>query len=79
MMCLGTGPRRMTASKSSDSRLCLAICERERCKVVPVFNYAPSHEDVMESGGVVPLFFTSAVDMSGQLHCPAALSSKRPL
>jgi hypothetical protein len=67
----------MTASKSSDSRLCLAICVRERCKIVPVLNYTPSHEGVMESGGVVPPFFTSTIIMSGQLHSPAALSSKK--
>jgi hypothetical protein len=40
-----------------------------------VFVQVPRHEEVYESGGTVPSFFTPALNgQSGQLHAPAALT-----
>jgi hypothetical protein len=53
----------------------LSICKKERCKVVPcLINYAPRHEDVFGSRGIASPFFASALDVTGPLHAPAALS-----
>jgi hypothetical protein len=38
-----------------------------------LINYAPRHEEVWESGGIVPPFLTTALDWSYQLHATAAL------
>jgi hypothetical protein len=43
------------------------------CKVVPVLSYAPRHEDVWESGGIVPPFLTLALGGGEEPHAPAAL------
>jgi hypothetical protein len=37
-------------------------CGKGICKVVPLLNYAQSHEDAWRNGGIAPQFLTSASD-----------------